>query len=52
VAQAFQQKIGNTEIALSTDSKEIISVAEQFGLISEYIRPDALSNDTAGKVDA
>ncbi len=52
VARRFQQKVKNTEIALSTDSKEIISVAEQFGLTSEYIRPDRLSNDTAGKVDA
>lgn len=42
----------NADIALSTDSPEIKAVARLAGLESDYIRPDHLSTDTAGKVDA
>lgn len=38
-------------VALSTDSEEIIEVAKQFGLHTEYIRPAELATDTAGKID-
>lgn len=42
----------DTDIALSTDSDEIIQVAAQHGLQSDYKRPEKLANDTAGKIDA
>lgn len=40
------------DIVLSTDSNRIREVAEECGLMSDYIRPDYLASDTAGKVDA
>lgn len=52
VAQQFQLKHGNTDIALSTDSEEIRRVAGTCGLESNYRRPDFLANDTVGKIDA
>lgn len=52
VATQFQQKYENTDIALSTDSEEIINVAAKCGLISDYKRPESLANDTIGKIDA
>lgn len=52
IAKRFQEKHENVEIALSTDSDEIIRVAEDCGLKSEYKRPDYLGGDTIGKVDA
>lgn len=51
IAKRFQEKHENVEIALSTDSDEIIRVAEDCGLKSEYKRPDYLGGDTIGKVD-
>jgi|TARA_B110000908_G_scaffold24560_1_gene28165 CMP-N-acetylneuraminic acid synthetase len=41
-----------TKIELSTDSGKIIKVCESLGLFTNYLRPDFLSNDTAGKLDA
>ncbi len=52
IAKRFQEKHGHVEIALSTDSDEIIGVAEQCGLYSDYKRPASLSGDTVGKIDA
>lgn len=52
IAKRFQEKHGNVEIALSTDSDEIIQVAEQCGLHSDYKRPASLGGDTIGKIDA
>jgi CMP-N-acetylneuraminic acid synthetase len=52
VAKQFQSKYANTDIALSTDSEEIIVVAKELGLDSDYKRPDYLASDTAGKIDA
>lgn len=52
VAKQFQAKFPQTDIVLSTDSYEIIQVAESCGLKSEYKRPDYLANDTVGKIDA
>lgn len=52
VAKQFQAKFEQTDIALSTDSDEIIQVAESCGLKSEYRRPEYLANDTVGKIDA
>ncbi len=52
VAKQFQNKFENVELALSTDSKEILQVAELYGLKSEYIRPDKFAGDAIGKIDA
>lgn len=52
IAKCFQEKHGNVEIALSTDSEEIMQVAEQCGLHSDYKRPASLGGDTVGKIDA
>jgi CMP-N-acetylneuraminic acid synthetase len=52
IAKRFQEKHRNVEIALSTDSDEIIRVAEECGLHSDYKRPEALGGDTVGKIDA
>lgn len=52
VAKAFAAKHEGTDIALSTDSDEIIRVAGDYGLHSDYKRPDYLANDTCGKIDA
>ena len=51
VANQFKEHFKSVEIALSTDSEEIISVAESCGLKSDYRRPDYLANDTIGKID-
>jgi CMP-N,N'-diacetyllegionaminic acid synthase len=51
-AKAFQRKFRDVTIVLSTDSLEILRIAEQCGLKSEYRRPDHLANDSAGKIDA
>ena len=52
VAKQFQQRFENIEVVLSTDSEEIAKVAEEFGLISDYRRPETLAGDTIGKIDA
>ena len=52
IAKRFQEKHGNVEIALSTDSEEIMQVVEQCGLHSDYKRPASLGGDTVGKIDA
>jgi CMP-N-acetylneuraminic acid synthetase len=39
----------NGTIILSTDSQEIKDVARDFGLTTEYLRPDELATDIAGK---
>lgn len=52
VAQQFKAIFGDTDIALSTDSEDIIRIAEEYGLKSDYKRPDYLANDTVGKIDA
>ena len=52
IAKKFQQLHKNVSIVLSTDSSEIKQVAEQYGLKSEYNRPDSLAGDSIGKIDA
>ena len=42
----------DVKIALSTDSDEIIKVAAQCGLETDYKRPDELASDKAGKLAA
>lgn len=51
IAKKIQSKYKNTTIALSTDSDDIISVAETCGLNTDYKRPDYLASDTVGKID-
>jgi CMP-N,N'-diacetyllegionaminic acid synthase len=48
-AQRYAER-DNVTIALSTDSESIREVARDFGLISDYIRPEHLANDKAGKI--
>ena len=46
------EKYGSVFIALSTDDDEIIEVANDGNLKTDYKRPEFLANDTAGKLDA
>ncbi len=50
IANKFAKKY-SADLALSTDSIDIKSIAAQHGLASEYNRPEFLSGDTAGKID-
>lgn len=50
-AKAFAAK-HSADIALSTDSDAIRSVAAQLGLATDYVRPAELATDQAGKVPA
>jgi len=50
-AKQFQRNFPGTELVLSTDSKEILKVAENCGLKSDYQRPDYLAGDIVGKID-
>lgn len=50
IAKKFQAEF-NADIALSTDSEEIKSVAKEFGLESDYLRPEFLGGDKVGKLD-
>lgn len=52
VATQFQAELKQVDIALSTDSDEIIRVASENGLKSEYRRPASLAGDQVGKIDA
>ena len=49
VAQRFAQKYG-ADISLSTDSLEIVNTASDFRLITNYVRPQELATDDAGKI--
>ena len=40
-----------TDITLSTDSLEIKKVAESYGIYTEYVRPNELASDAAGKIE-
>jgi N-acylneuraminate cytidylyltransferase/CMP-N,N'-diacetyllegionaminic acid synthase len=52
IEQAMQlSKLLNGTVELSTDSEEIRAVARQYGLSSNYIRPEYLATDTIGKID-
>jgi len=41
----------NGTVALSTDDEEIMRVANDFGLTTDYKRPAYLATDTTGKID-
>ncbi|QOG03774.1 cytidylyltransferase domain-containing protein [Flavobacterium sp. MDT1-60] len=48
------KKIGqkfNIKVALSTDDVNIKKTAESFGVYTDYVRPDYLATDEAGKID-
>jgi len=51
IANKFKLKYQNVDIALSTDSHEIIEIASQFGVNTNYIRPELLASDSAGKIE-
>ena len=40
-----------TDIALSTDSLEIKKVVENWGIFTDYVRPNELASDSAGKIE-
>jgi CMP-N-acetylneuraminic acid synthetase len=52
VANEFRDKYPSTDIALSSDSNQIINVASKCGLSTNYKRPEFLAGDTVGKIDA
>ena len=52
VANQFKDKYFLTDIALSSDSDEIIDTAAKYGLSTDYKRPEFLAGDTVGKIDA
>jgi CMP-N,N'-diacetyllegionaminic acid synthase len=52
IAIQFKKKYVNSDIALSSDSKEIIEFATLAGLEVPYLRPDYLASDKAGKIGA
>lgn len=49
-AQKFKLLYPDSDIVLSTDSQEIKDVAAQLGLLTDYIRPESLATDKAGKI--
>lgn len=50
IAKEFS-KIYQADIAISSDSKEILKIASKNELITNYVRPKHLSGDNAGKVE-
>jgi CMP-N-acetylneuraminic acid synthetase len=52
VAHQFQNTFKGVTIVLSSDSEEIVKVAEDCGLKSDYRRPTYLAGDAIGKIDA
>lgn len=53
-AEEFAKKSGNTDIVLSTDDSDIKKTVAQISSVTdtEYIRPEFLATDAAGKLDA
>ena len=49
IAKKFLERF-NGNIGLSTDSQEIKSVAENYGIFTDYIRPEIHATDNAGKI--
>lgn len=43
-----RELVDESDICLSTDSPEIISTAESYGIKVPFVRPEALASDTAG----
>ena len=44
-------KLCDTDIAISTDDKEIKKAAAEYGVVTNYERPEYLATDAAGKID-
>lgn len=44
-------KIYKSKISISTDSNEIKEIVANYGIYNEYIRPEYLATDNAGKID-
>jgi CMP-N,N'-diacetyllegionaminic acid synthase len=51
-ARQFKNEFVDVDIALSTDSQDVINIAVLQGLEVPYLRPDFLATDKAGKVVA
>jgi N-acylneuraminate cytidylyltransferase len=51
VAQNFATLEG-ADIAISTDDHQIKDIASEYGIHTDYIRPERLATDSAGKIDA
>ena len=53
-AEQFSKVVSDVKIVLSTDNEEIRSTVKglDFNIDTDYIRPDHLASDTAGKLDA
>lgn len=41
----------NCKIALSTDDPKVLAIAAEYGIVTNYKRPEELATDAAGKVD-
>lgn len=52
IANDLQIRLKDVIVELSTDDPEIISISRKLGLNTNYVRPEFLATDTAGKVDA
>lgn len=54
IAQQFQGVVENVDIVLSTDSEQIRNVVKSFNfnVFTDYIRPERLATDDAGKMEA
>ena len=50
LTKKIQSKL-NAKVALSTDDDLIKSTAKLFGISTDYLRPDYLATDAAGKID-
>ncbi len=49
-ARQFQQAFENVTLALSTDDAQILAVAADHGLKTDYLRPAELAGDAVGKI--
>ena len=52
IARQFKSNFADTDIALSTDSKEITDLAIKSGFEVPYQRPEVFATDKAGKIGA
>jgi CMP-N-acetylneuraminic acid synthetase len=50
-AQDFASELKDVDLALSTDDDTILSVGAEYGLTTDYRRPDYLAGDTIGKIE-
>jgi len=50
-ARLFQNAFDGVSVVISSDSDEILSIAADYGLHSDYRRPEYLGGDSVGKID-